>query len=146
MREKFALFTRCLGLTLVSCGLLLALRTTVCWLQPSPDLSAVWNQLGERLPGSRLESVTGPKELLEQAQTRAFLTDLLTYGVFPSVLGLLLILRAPAISAWCCRGDGPARVEVSETQRHAESAPSMRHGEAEQEAPDSQYAPPGLQE
>lgn len=144
MRHRFELFIRCLGLTLFSCGLLLAFRTLTQWLQPSADFSAFWNQI-EHQAGNKgmFQSLSGPTELIDRSSQYAVLSDLVCLGVAPSLLGLLFLLRAASISSWFYPSEDIHGATPLDAAANSEFAASIKQKTGSREASGLRYAPPG---
>ena len=159
MRPKFELFTRCLGLTLVCAGLLLSIRLTTQWVQPSPNVSGVWasgvlRQIEQQVaPHKPFPDGDGASEAIAAASRRAYVSDLLSLGLFPGMLGALLLLSASRLAARFYRDDSPA-TPLPATPLPATPLPANPSGDGAPRpaahsasvAPvdsDRRYAPPG---
>ena len=114
------------------------------WRQPTADLSAFWGQLDQQLGHQKLfENLAGPREVVEQASKQGLRTDLLSLGIFPSLLGLLLLIGASVVSGWFYRGDDSALVRTVAAPHVTESTAPSQPGDASRQVSDLKYAPPG---
>ena len=145
MRTQFELFVRCVGLGLVTAGILLGLEIIAAWLQPVPDLGAFRKSRESVVPGGKaFPEDFGIWTVLEATQTRGLLLRLLTRGVVPVALGLFLLRFAEEIAARYY----PAwrdRVEQPTSFPKPAMAPTAS-GELTKPGPekeDRKYAPPG---
>ena len=144
MRPQFELYARCL---LVCLGLVLTLKATVEWLQPTPDFTELWNGHWEGFGAKEgSKGMLEPFGIFQQAQSRAFLIQLLCLGVGPMVIGLNLFHFAGRIAAFCY----PELGSGASAERPA-TAPSLPAKPAvvppvsapALEESDRRYAPPG---
>jgi len=147
MRPHFELYARCLGLTLACLGLVLTLKATVEWLQPTPDFTELWNRHWEQLGAKEgMKGLLEPIRIFQQAQTRAYLIQLLCLGVGPMVIGLNLFHFAGRIAAICYPHQAsPAAAERPPTgpPLPAKTAAVPHASAPPRTESDRRFAPPG---
>ena len=99
------LFSKCLGLVFLACGVSYGVWLLCCWAMPAPDAAALLQNTVSQLPGAERIDLSRIYSGFEDYGKPSRVTQalyLVGTSLFPSLLGLALIKASGFVAAFCC--------------------------------------------